>query len=495
MAGLFLVEINPEYRKKDILLMILVIEASTSSVKALLFDPRKAKVVRMEGAVYPYAVSHTGGETGAQDADAVFSQMARLGRHMADGAEIEAVVPTGTFHSILVCDKMMSPITPSFTWEYVGARETTAELRASREYTNRYYHRTGCMVHALYPAFQLLHLKRRGFCFDGTHIFTQSGYNFWRLTGKCRETRSTISGSGMLNIHHQEYDREFLSETGIDASQLGQLADYHNMSPLSEEGAKFLGLQAGIPVLPSYPDGALNQAAAGALIPDIMTCSIGTSAALRVSVPGPLVPETPSTWCYLSPVSWMSGAAINGACNCVDWAKNNLFPGSSYAEVEKEPPDFSAMPFFLPFLFGERCPGWQDSRQGGFFKLHAGHSARDMYFSVLEGVLFNLYQCYESLCGIAGVPREIQLSGGILNSPSWKQMCADIFGHEMNCAEVSQASLLGGAILGMAATGYLSDLASYKVDPQEVVTPNPERHRIFKQRYRTYLELYNSFAP
>ncbi|MDR1468159.1 MAG: hypothetical protein LBT00_02575 [Spirochaetaceae bacterium] len=471
--------------------MILVLEASTASAKALLFDPRKAAAVKMAGAVYPYEVSHLGGVAGAQDARAVFSLLVTLGREMADGADIEAVVPTGTFHSMLVCDKAMAPVTPAFTWEYAGAAATAAELRRSPEYTERYYHRTGCMVHALYPAFQLLHLKREGFCFSDIALFTQSGYHFWRLTGERRETRSTISGSGLLNTHRREYDGELLAEIGVVAGQLGHLADYRETVPLSAEGARLLGVKSGIPVVPSYPDGALNQVAAGALVPGIMTCSIGTSAALRLSVSSPFIPETPSTWCYLSPVSWMIGAATNGACNCVDWAKNNLFPHSSYAEVEKEPIDFSQAPFFLPFLFGERCPGWLDSRQGGFLRLRASHSAKDMYFSVLEGILFNLYQCFESLCGIAGSPRQIQLSGGILNSPVWKQMCADIFGQEMNCAKISQASLLGGALVGMAAIGYLDDLASYKVETREIVTPDAARHGLFAERYRTYLELYH----
>jgi gluconokinase len=474
--------------------MILVLEASTASVKALLYDPRKRTVVRIAGESYPHKVSHAGGEAGAQDAAAIFSQMVKLGREIAGGAVIDALVPTGTFHSILVCGKDMTPVTPAFTWEYTGAKPIAAELRALKGYTVRYYRRCGCMVHALYPAFQLLYLKRQGFSFADTAIFTQSGYNFWRLTGERCETRSTISGSGMLNIHTLVYDEELFRDIGITTGHAGRWADYRETFPLSTEGAALLGLKQGTPVLPSYPDGALNQVAAGALLPGVMTCSVGTSAALRLSVLKPLIPETPSTWCYLSPVSWMSGAATNGACNCVDWVKNNFFPHISYAELEKESVDFSKLPFFLPFLFGERCPGWMDSRQGGFFRLRASHSARDMYFSVLEGVLFNLYQCYESLCAIAGVPRHIRLSGGILNSSLWTRMCADIFGKEMHCAKVSQASLLGGAIVGMAATGHLDNMESYTAETQELIRPDAEKHRLFEERYRIYRELYATEA-
>jgi gluconokinase len=266
---------------------------------------------------------------------------------------------------------------------------------------------------------------------------------------------------------------------------------FRETAPLSAAGAALLGIKSGVPVLPSHPDGALNQVGSGALAEGVMTFSVGTSAALRLSVAKPVIPDTPSTWCYLSPDSWMSGAATSGACNCVDWIKQVLFPHQSYTEIEGHPVDYKAMPYFLPFLFGERCPGWNDGRQGGFYGLLARHTPCEMYHSVLEGILFNLYQCYQVLCDVAGTPHLIQLSGGILNSTRWKQMCADIFGAGMSCAKVPQASMMGGAVLAMAVTGHIARIEDYTVEAQETVHPNPAMHALFQERFDTYLDFYH----
>lgn len=133
-----------------------------------------------------------------------------------------------------------------------------------------------------------------------------------------------------------------------------------------------------------------------------------------------MLPEKPSTWCYLSPKAWLSGAATNGCCNCVDWARKSLFPaGTGYGEIEAGVTDKVTTPVFLPFLFGERCPGWDDDRMGGFANVLPRHNANDLYRAVQEGVLFNLYHCYRILAEVNEPPKEIKISGGILNSLEW----------------------------------------------------------------------------
>ena len=64
---------------------------------------------------------------------------------------------------------------------------------------------------------------------------------------------------------------------------------------------------------------------------------------------------------------WMSGAAVSGACNCIDWFREKFMGGRmSFAELDLGEELPGRMPVFLPFLFGERNPGWNDGRMGGF---------------------------------------------------------------------------------------------------------------------------------
>ena len=188
------------------------------------------------------------------------------------------------------------------------------------------------------------------------------------------------------------------------------------------------------------------------------------------------------------------GAATSGCCNCVDWVKARLFSeGMGYADIEKGfhggPED---TPVFLPFLFGERCPGWNDARQAVFAGLAPQHDAYDLYHSVLEGTLYNLYQCYRKLCECNGALRQIKLSGGILHSAYWTQMAADIFGLRMACAAMPHASLAGAAMLGMSALDVQSPLFTRQT--YDLVDPNLAMTARYAEKYARYIEVYDSQA-
>ncbi|MGN1004032.1 MAG: FGGY-family carbohydrate kinase, partial [Oscillospiraceae bacterium] len=206
----------------------------------------------------------------------------------------------------------------------------------------------------------------------------------------------------------------------------------------------------------------------------------------------PAIPETPSTWCYLSPKGWLSGAATNGCCSCINWARHNLFPpGTDYAAMEAGVSDPEDTPVFLPFLFGERCPGWNSQRRGGFVDCQSRHNIADLYLAVQEGVLFNLYQCYTILTKIGGTPREIKLSGGILNSPRWLQMCADIFGCTMTLDNAIHGSLLGACVVAMEKLGVIGDLRDFSPQSNGTVEPDPEKAVLYQKKFQRYLDYYD----
>ena len=187
----------------------------------------------------------------------------------------------------------------------------------------------------------------------------------------------------------------------------------------------------------------------------------------------------------------MSGAATAGACNCINWFKQTVLGNKyNFAELESTLLGNNAnAPVYLPFPFGERCPGWQDNRTGGFCELTGNTSAPDMFAAICEGVLFNVYQCYEILTKLMGNPDKIIMSGGILNSTKWTQMSADIFGREIILSETPQASVLGGAVLALHAAGAITDIREFSPGGEEqMITP-----RIgvdYSRKYGRYLDWY-----
>ena len=425
------------------------------------------------------------------DAESVFLETASVGKKLCEGKKIEVIALSGVWHSVMLCDADFTPKTPVYLWSNTEAAGICKRLRNDDGYTRGFYQKTGCMVNAIYPFFKLKLLKERGYRLSDMMIAGQGSYNNFRLTGEKIVTDCMASGSGLLDIHKKCFHKGLMDELGLDESNFARIVTYKDTYPLTGEGAGLLGLETGIPVIPACPDGALNQIGSGALREGIMTISVGTSGALRLAVPKPVLPEVPSVWCYLSPKTWLSGAAISGCCNCVDWCRDKLFdPDITYKAIEDVLDGKKDTPVFLPFLFGERSPGWQDDRKAGFLGVLPSHSRYDLYHGVLEGVLFNLYQCYEVLTGINGVPGQIKLSGGIMNSPYWMQMCSDIFGMDMYADNAKQGSLMGAAALGLEKLGVIADITGFRTDTDRVIKPNPDMREIYAGKYRRYLDYY-----
>lgn len=464
---------------------ILALEASTTSVKAMLYetDTNSFRVLSRE---------HSRQVTAAErNADQIYAALLSLGRDICNGEKIAMISLCGTWHNILACNAAMEPITPTYFWDFTGASALCDQLQQDPGYVRSYYQRTGCMVSAIYQSFKIKWLLQQQPNLRAARFLSLGSYITYRMTGQQVATPSHMSGGGLLNTHTWQYDSELLEELGIRTEQLCRLISSEETFPLTDGAAALLGLPSGIPVIPANSDGAMNQVGAGALREGVATLSIGTSGAIRLPTDRPVIPEQPSTWCYLSPKGWLSGAATNGCCSCINWAKDRLFPPETdYAAMESGVSDPINTPVFLPFLYGERCPGWNNRRTGGFAECLPQHTLADLYLAIQEGVLFNLYQCYQTLVGIAGTPKEIKLSGGILNSPRWTQICADIFNCPMTLDNAVHGSLLGSCVVAMERLGVIRDLRDFSPAPAGVVTPNPEKVPIYQRKFERYLEYY-----
>jgi gluconokinase len=467
---------------------VLMLEASTSSAKAMVYDAEKGIIERV---IVPFG--EKAGGNGAHDARQVCEMLLQAGHHAAKGRDITAIGLGCIWHSLIVCDAKMDPVTPAYTWENTDAAKYVSELRKDEAFVLRAYKATGCMVHAIYPAYRLAYLKNEGLCLEDRFIAGQGSYNFFRLTGERIATQSAESGNGLLNIHTLDYDDEILEISGIRKGQLGRLCTHRETRPLLKDAAEKLGVLAGIPVLPAVADGALSQIGSGAMREGVMSLSAGTSAAIRMTSDVPVIPEKPSTWCYYAPEKYLCGAAISGAANCVDWYMQNILGGRTpFEKLESMAIDREKAPLFLPFLFGERCPGWRDDAKGGFMDMNGNAGAGELYYAILEGAAFNLYQCYRHLTGVMKAPEAIHASGGLCRSDLWLSILADVFHKEITVLENEQTSLLGGALLALSTIGGASRIEEYEAPSRKTVRPDPDSARLYEQRFKRFLEIYEN---
>ena len=468
---------------------ILVLESSTSSAKAMIYSSENENIIEEQEA-FIYEKGHY-----TLDADQVFHQTINVGNKLTQKfkGSISLIVLITTWHSVFLCDNNFRPMTNVYNWNSIVSSETYSKLRNDSDFVDKFYENTGCMVSTIYPLFKLIYLKENGYNISDYKIMSQGVYNLYNLTGMYKDSASLASGSGLLNVFNKNYYEYLFDYINISFNNLPQIVSVKSTFPITAEMAKLLGVNTGTPVSMCLPDGASNHIAVAGNEPNIMSFSVGTSGALRLSIDKPYVSkDNHSTWCYLSPDNWLIGAATSGAGNCSSWYKNKFFPDKSYAEIESVCASRDDSPVFLPFLYGERSPGWNDYLMGSFHSIKDEFDNYDFFTAVLEGILFNLYQCYLEIIKTSHSNdiSKIVLSGGIVHSEFWTQLCVDIFGRIMDIPVNLQSSLLGGVIFGLTLNGEETE-AKKLMKIQRTVKPNKDKFEYYQTKYQKYLKHYN----
>ncbi|MBQ6321769.1 MAG: hypothetical protein IJI24_02755, partial [Lachnospiraceae bacterium] len=194
--------------------MILALEASTSSAKAMLYDEKENLC---ETITHPYEQDYSRFDRISQ-AEEAYRQMILTGREvleLADGKgmydvpcaqKVEAIALVCVWHSLFLCKRDGTPVSPIYNWNHTGASKLCRSIRQDQEATKRYYHTSGCMVNAIYPFFKIEMLRQMGMPVDDCLLLSQGAYNTWRMTGTLAATRCNASGDGLLNIHTGEYN-------------------------------------------------------------------------------------------------------------------------------------------------------------------------------------------------------------------------------------------------------------------------------------------------
>jgi gluconokinase len=157
----------------------------------------------------------------------------------------------------------------------------------------------------------------------------------------------------------------------------------------------------------------------------------------------------------------------------------------SLSEVEqalaKMEPDAHGLTI-LPFLAGERAPGWAGQARATIHGLSLATTPLEILRAGLEAVAYRIAIVFERLRQLLPSEPQIVASGGaLLHSPSWLQIMADTLGRPVAISEVQEASGSGAALLALEALGILKDLSQAPEFIGPVFDPNFKRHeRYFK---------------
>jgi len=488
------------------------IDLGTGSCKTLVVDEKAA--------VLGFATAEYGGGGGVQDRwqeQDPRGLLATLTASVRKAVAEAGVAPRdcaglsmgGALHSVMAVDKRGHPLTGVITWADGRAVEQSAALR-NTSMAARLYTETGCPVHGMYPLYKILWIRERRpeIFLKARRYLSAKEYVFHRLTGEHVIDYSLAAGSGLLNTHTLQWSELALDLAGIRKEQLSSICSPGAIhGRLKPDLAREMGLPVKTPVVVGSSDAVNSSLGAGAVTARQATCMVGTSGALRVISPRPVLDERARSWCYaIDPQHWLVGGAINNGGVALSWLRdllNRAVPHlPSQGELSFE--DVVGLAgqagagaggvICLPFFAGERSPHWNLNARAVFFGMTLDHDARHLARSLLEGIAFRFRSLHEMLTEIGVEATRVTASGGFTKSDLWIQVITDALKRELVVPVWGETSSLGAAFWAMLAAGMVDSMEGFRdyVRLGKTYRPNRKNAAVYDRVYPIYSRLYGA---
>jgi gluconokinase len=448
---------------------ILSIDIGTSAVRTCLFDCLGRAVEGME-ARQPLEIKTT--TEGASETNSnlilerTWSCIDSVMKHATSMSQRIAGVASCTFvGNILGVNSTNQAITPLTTYADTRAYGEVAGLQAEFD-EGAVHERTGCHFHPCYlPAYFRWFAKTKPDLFKQVSRWMSIGeYLELKLFGESAVSYSVASWSGLLNRHDLVWDQALVGALPIRKDQLSPLVDSnHFRRGLRPEFANRWPALQDIPWFPALGDGVTANIGSGCISPERVALTVGTTSALRAVVDFPISRVPEGLWCYrVDRRRSLPGGALSEGGSLFSWLTETLkLQNLSEAEqaLAKMEPDAHGLTI-LPFLAGERAPGWAGQARATIHGLSLATTPLEILRAGLEAVAYRIAIVFELLRQL--LPSELQIvasGGALLHSPSWLKIMADALGRPVAVSKVQEASGRGAALLALEALGILKDLS------------------------------------
>jgi gluconokinase len=488
---------------------IVALDIGTSSVRAMLFDAAAQPVP--ECAVQVAIQMQTTADGGATfAAPALFADVVAvidelLVRAGSRAAQIAGVTSATLVGNVLGVSVSGEPVTPIYTYADTRNATDAEELRSLLGSAGRAaaHDRTATVIHTSYlPArFRWLARTQPDTLQAARYWLSFGEFLLWHLTEQRRVSYSVASWSGLLNRHTLQWDETWLAELPVQVEQLSPLIDVNQpFSGLAPPWAARWPALARVPWFPTIGDGAAANLGSGCDHPDRIALTVGTTGAMRVVV-NPALDQVPAgLWLYrVDRDRGLLGGATTEGGNLYAWLHETL---QLPAEEELEAQLASLAPTahgltMLPFVAGERAPGWNDRARATLHGFSLNTRPLDIVQASLEAIAYRFALIYGRIAPHLppSTTRQIIASGGgLLSSPPWLQIFADVLGQPIRALAEKEITSRGIALLGLEQLSLRPRMSDLPPQLEKTYHPNLAHHALHQaaidRQQMLYTQLY-----
>jgi len=437
--------------------LILAIDIGSSSVRAALYDANARQLPGMSVRIQRSFIStpNGGSELDAQEAfsqvveaiDEILKKAAKL------KAEIKCVASCAFIHSLVGVDARGKPTTKILGWADTRSRNHTAVLK-KRFDENIIHNRTGAHFHSSFWPAKLLWLRKE---FPDVFAKTAMWLSFsdlvaLRLFGEAATSLSMASATGIFDIRKCTWDIELVKFLKLRSSALPEVPDSDRMAyRLTSTFAKRWPRLKDALWFPAIGDGMADNIGAGCTTKKGATLMIGTSAAMRVAYIGEAPRQIPQgLWCYrIDRKRVIVGGALSDGGNLYQLIKTKFKLPANVDEIIAARGEVPDELIVMPFFFGERGTGYDETASGAILGLKPTHDGVDILHAAMEGVAFRLAAISDRLGKVAKFDTIVASGGALRASPVWAQIIANVLGRDLSMHPSHESSLKGAVIFAL----------------------------------------------
>jgi len=328
---------------------------------------------------------------------------------------------------------------------------------------------------------------------------TSSGYLTHRFTGEFRDTAANnILLQWPIDTDRWQWsdDAALLQQFNVRRDQLFQLQLPGEIAGhVTAAAAAATGIPAGLPVVVTANDKAVEALGSGSLDDRTALISLGTYIASMVHgernrqdaqhfwtnfgcVPGRYLYESHGIRRGMWTLSWfmdLLGPEFAAAAAARGVTREQVLE----QEALQVPAGSDGLMSVLDWL----APTDHPHRKGIMLGFDARHTRAHGYRSILEAIALTMKDKVDAMATELGTTlREVVISGGGSTSPLFMQIFADVFGIPASRARGPGGASLGSAICAAVATGVYPDFATAVArmeKPREAFAPNAANTEVY----------------
>ena len=489
------------------------IDIGTSGTKTLAIDGT-GKILASASAEYPCAHPRPGWSE--QDPE-LWWQATRetVRRVLEEGgikpSDVAGVGLSGQMHGSVFLDKDGRVIRPALLWndqrtaaecaeieQKAGGREALIRLVANPALTG-------------FTAPKLLWVrKHEPAAWDRVcQVLLPKDYIRYRLSGTYATEVSDASGTLLLDVANRRWSTELLGILDLDRALLPPCFESPEVSStVSGVGSSATGLAVGTPIVGGGGDQPAGAVGNGIVRSGVVSATMGTSGVVFAHAEqlGHDSLGRLQQFCHAVPGAYCAFGVVLAAGGSFQWFRNELGKAEvALAKAQGVDPYFlmsdeAALAgvgaeglFFLPYLTGERTPHFDPDAKGAWIGLTVRHGRAHLIRSVLEGATYAMRDSLELIREMGVAVSQIRLSGGGAQNALWRQIQADVYGHDVHTLNSTEGPAFGVALLAQVGTGGFASVpeacdATIRLADQTRVDPSA---KVFYDRgYAIYRQLY-----